>query len=221
MITSDESAFIRAAILNPTDDTCRLVYADFLDEQGSEEEAARAALIRAQVAMPQETCGIHRYMNDWAGWNYSGGPAKRLDLTPRQVRLGLRHAAIQSDFRIPEVGNLVVSRGFVRGVSADIGYLLSRAEDWFNKYPIESILAIPAPDVLHVTYDEMLPRWHWVLDNTYPPALTVLLSKQIHLYNYQHVDAHGRFTTFERARGAMDAAVLEYGRAHIKKEGSS
>lgn len=43
---SDELAFIRAAQAQPDDDTLRLVYADWLDEQG---EATRAAFARLQV----------------------------------------------------------------------------------------------------------------------------------------------------------------------------
>lgn len=43
---SDEIAFIRAARAQPDDDTLRLVYADWLDEQG---EATRAAFVRLQV----------------------------------------------------------------------------------------------------------------------------------------------------------------------------
>jgi uncharacterized protein (TIGR02996 family) len=47
---SDEDAFIRAAQAQPDDDTLRLVYADWLEEQG---EATHAAFVRLQVRRSQ------------------------------------------------------------------------------------------------------------------------------------------------------------------------
>ena len=44
---SDEAAFLKVLAEAPTDDTARLVYADWLDEHG---EPARAAYLRAEVA---------------------------------------------------------------------------------------------------------------------------------------------------------------------------
>ncbi|QJX00413.1 TIGR02996 domain-containing protein [Frigoriglobus tundricola] len=48
-MTDDERAFIRAAAADPDDDTIRLVYADWLDEQGAEVYASHAAFARLQV----------------------------------------------------------------------------------------------------------------------------------------------------------------------------
>lgn len=45
----DEAAFLRAICENPEDDTLRLVFADWLDEQGGEVDAAWANGIREQV----------------------------------------------------------------------------------------------------------------------------------------------------------------------------
>src|SRR5262245_37192027 len=47
---SDGAALLRAIIDNPDEDTPRLVYADWLDEQGGESNAARAEFIRIQIA---------------------------------------------------------------------------------------------------------------------------------------------------------------------------
>jgi uncharacterized protein (TIGR02996 family) len=43
------SAFLQAIRENPDDDTTRLIYADWLDEQGDKANATRAELIRLQV----------------------------------------------------------------------------------------------------------------------------------------------------------------------------
>ena len=47
-MSEDESAFHRAILANPDDDVVRLVYADWLDENGNDNDFARAALIRTQ-----------------------------------------------------------------------------------------------------------------------------------------------------------------------------
>lgn len=45
---AEEQAFLNAILAAPDDDTPRLVFADWLDERGTGDDAARAALIRAQ-----------------------------------------------------------------------------------------------------------------------------------------------------------------------------
>ncbi len=47
-MTSEREAFLTAILASPDDDTPRLVFADWLDENGNEEDRAHAALIRAQ-----------------------------------------------------------------------------------------------------------------------------------------------------------------------------
>jgi uncharacterized protein (TIGR02996 family) len=47
------SAFLNTISEHPADDTARLVYADWLDEQGGEANAARAEFIRTQVLLAQ------------------------------------------------------------------------------------------------------------------------------------------------------------------------
>ena len=48
MTSADEQAFLTAIVAAPEDDTPRLVFADWLDERNRGDDAARAALIRAQ-----------------------------------------------------------------------------------------------------------------------------------------------------------------------------
>jgi uncharacterized protein (TIGR02996 family) len=47
-MSGEREAFLAAIATAPDDDTPRLVFADWLDEQGTEDDRARAALIRAQ-----------------------------------------------------------------------------------------------------------------------------------------------------------------------------
>src|SRR5262245_49018815 len=46
---SDEAAFLAAILANPDEDTPRLVYADWLDEQGGTSNVARAEYIRLEI----------------------------------------------------------------------------------------------------------------------------------------------------------------------------
>jgi uncharacterized protein (TIGR02996 family) len=45
---------LRAVALDPDDDTPRLIYADWLEEQGGERDAARAEFIRLQIAVARD-----------------------------------------------------------------------------------------------------------------------------------------------------------------------
>ena len=60
MTTADERAFLEAVRAQPDDDTPRLVFADWLDERGQGDDAARAALIRAQCRLERLPDGRER-----------------------------------------------------------------------------------------------------------------------------------------------------------------
>ncbi|MCS6865264.1 MAG: TIGR02996 domain-containing protein [Gemmataceae bacterium] len=55
MFHADESAFLKAILANPDDDTPRFVYADWLDERNHGDDAARAAFIRLQCRLESPT----------------------------------------------------------------------------------------------------------------------------------------------------------------------
>ena len=67
---TDREALYRAILANPDDDTPRLIFADFLDEN---DEPDRAAFIRAQV----ELAGVPEYDPLWVRAKYA--PAPRFD----------------------------------------------------------------------------------------------------------------------------------------------
>jgi uncharacterized protein (TIGR02996 family) len=52
-LTSDRHAFVQAIIANPADDAPRLIYADWLEERGTEENDARAELIRLGIELEE------------------------------------------------------------------------------------------------------------------------------------------------------------------------
>ena len=51
---ADESSFPKAILANPADDLPRLVYADWLDEQGDEEGSRKAEFLRLTAALVTE-----------------------------------------------------------------------------------------------------------------------------------------------------------------------
>ena len=51
MTSQEEQSFLTVIVANPDDDTPRLVFADWLDERGTDDDRARAALIRAQCRL--------------------------------------------------------------------------------------------------------------------------------------------------------------------------
>jgi uncharacterized protein (TIGR02996 family) len=76
-----ETAFLRAAAAQPDDDTLRLVYADWLDEQGGDVFATQAAFVRLQVRrsrldvfdpdraalLEEEAKLLQKHKRDWNG----------------------------------------------------------------------------------------------------------------------------------------------------------
>ncbi|MCI0704756.1 MAG: TIGR02996 domain-containing protein, partial [Planctomycetia bacterium] len=51
MTSQEEQSFLTAILAEPDDDTPRLVFADWLDERGTDDDKAHAALIRAQCQL--------------------------------------------------------------------------------------------------------------------------------------------------------------------------
>jgi uncharacterized protein (TIGR02996 family) len=80
-MTNDELALIRAAAADPDEDTLRLAYADWLDEQDGEAFALQAAFVRLQVRrsrmdvfdperadlLAQESAYLWKHKRDWNG----------------------------------------------------------------------------------------------------------------------------------------------------------
>lgn len=54
---NDRMALLTAICLNPTDRTPQMIFADYLDEQGDEEDSEWAAEIRGQGVLPVQKMG--------------------------------------------------------------------------------------------------------------------------------------------------------------------
>lgn len=126
MISLD-AGFFSALQQEPEDDATRLIYADYLEEDGDEADAARAELIRTQVEL-----------------------AKLVPLTPREVAraeaLTARQDELLAEWERDWLGDWArmldgwaFRRGFLEAVTADASRFLEYAEEWFATWPTLSV----------------------------------------------------------------------------------
>ena len=110
VVMSDGKSLLRAILIDPDDDTARLVYADWLQENG---DADHAEFIRLSV--PEST---------------NRGKGKQR--APLARRLRRRWSQELDDYRVA----LTVRRGFVCGISSPMAVFLENAERAFSLFPL-------------------------------------------------------------------------------------
>jgi uncharacterized protein (TIGR02996 family) len=126
---NDERAFLSAILANPDDDTPRLVLADWLDERGSEDDRARAALIRAQCrlehlpAAGRERRALAAEIREILRKNYD-----RWTEPLRTARLGT---------------DWTFQRGFLEGGSMSATLFVQRGADLFRLAPTLRAMRFP------------------------------------------------------------------------------
>lgn len=125
----EQEQLLRAILCNPYDDTVRLVYADWLDEQNNERDAWQAAMIRRQ-------------------WDASG-PSRWITTFPSVADLAkLLRANVwvdgydRTDIRDARKVVLHVREGFLAAVSLPTDEFIVHAMSIFATHPIETIRLI-------------------------------------------------------------------------------
>jgi uncharacterized protein (TIGR02996 family) len=125
-----DDSFLRAILENPDDDGPRLVYADWLDEQGGEEPHARARLIRAQ-------CESERLSADDPRRRPLEQQAQEvLDAFARRWTEPVRKARLGTDW--------VIRRGLLEGVTLPARRFVVVAEGLFRLAPTLCAARFPA-----------------------------------------------------------------------------
>ena len=129
----DDPAFLRPILDAYARDGPRLVWADFLSDSGRPADAARAALVRVQVALARL------------------GPdhPRRAELVARQDDLLAAH---RSDWAGPYAGlvaGVEFRRGLADAVSVDTAVFLDRADDLFARGPVRRVRLLDARPHLH------------------------------------------------------------------------
>jgi uncharacterized protein (TIGR02996 family) len=118
-----ESAFLEAIAQEPDELAHRLVYADWLEDQGGEAALARAEFIRAQIARD----ALH-----------SADPRSRA-LLRREEELLLRHGADWTAAVAPLVRRCRFHRGFVEEVRLTVEQLLQHGQQLLRLAPVRRL----------------------------------------------------------------------------------
>lgn len=134
-MSAEQAAFVRAICENPADDTARLVYADWLQENGQE---GRAQYVRAAVAMDLQTAGKFGPQLRWAQDLFllsTGRPHPQSPLAPAKAGWAWRYA-----------------RGFVSDLMMPCDALLKDAGALFAAHPVQLLTLTgkrPLRDMAH------------------------------------------------------------------------
>lgn len=121
---SDHDALLAAILANPGEDTPRLVFADWLQENG---DSDRGEFIRTEVELartPPTTEDDQR---------------RRRVLHHRRAELLKLHRARWLAPFLPHVGDPRFERGFVSSVEASAETFLRHAEEWFGITPLNRV----------------------------------------------------------------------------------
>jgi uncharacterized protein (TIGR02996 family) len=140
-----EAPFLQAVIDQPDEDGPRLVYADWLDEQG---ESARAEFIRVQ-------CELFQLPTD---------NPRRKELAAREKRLLKRHGREWTRPPLPHDHSLLFRRGFPHLVQATSAQFLSSGPAWFAAAPtLEALSLLDAGgQVAAFAASPLLGRLRWL-----------------------------------------------------------
>lgn len=147
---SERSAFIRAICENPACDTARLVFADWLDENGN---GPWARFIRHQIWTPVSPCRLAP-LTALLSLEPFVGPLPHL--YTRNVS-GVGGATVT----YPNGMEFWFRRGFVAEVHLPCHEFLKHAAALFAAYPITSVI-LDGCDPLDNEYDAPADRWFWI-----------------------------------------------------------
>lgn len=146
---TQERDLLRTIAREPDDDTLRLVYADWLEEDG---RADRAALIRVQVRLselrraipPPDEGALFPFfgLSRWPGtWHCPGDSPERRELAfLGRCLLDAHEEEWLSPLRSLLRHDWVWSRGFVEVVDADPSSLAASADELFDLHPIRRLI---------------------------------------------------------------------------------
>lgn len=139
-----EQAFLQAIREAPDDDAPRLIYADWLEEQGGASRSARADFIRIQCRldeMPDDDPARDRLEDEVADL-----------LAEHEAEWTQSVHGIAEDWRF--------TRGFIERICIRSESLLTHAERLFDLAPLRSLhLLIPRNEITHLA---ACPQLHWV-----------------------------------------------------------
>jgi uncharacterized protein (TIGR02996 family) len=177
-----EDAFLRAITDEPHDDVHRLAYADWLDDHGGPDRAARAEFIRAQVAVAR----------------LPAGDARRDELHRRALELlDAHHDAWRALLpRLPGVSWHRFWRGFVAGADVQRWKFYRRhADALFSSAPVQflRVFGVSASTARELAASPHLGKLLGLdlIDSTLGDEGAAALASSLHLGRLQRLVAHG------------------------------
>lgn len=194
----DEQSFIRAICENPADATLRLVFCDWLEENGQE---GRAHLIRTH---------FHQ--------NY---PPDDIDTARRMIGPSYSMCPNLLD-------SMVIRKGFVREIRLKADAFVQYAEVLFSHHPIEEVRLtdrIPGPYVEHHSHHYWYLKQRRPAGYTGPVDMEHWLVGELFDIVFHHPNVlpedaggYGRVASFksvELAHSALSEACVAYGRRKV------
>ena len=142
-----EDALLKAVLADPDDDAPRLIYADWLDENG---QAERAEFIRVQ-------CELARTDDDDPRWP---------DLEAREAQLLRDFSPSWDDVRMSHrmCEHPIFRRGFLNDVDLTANQFFAKGEELFRLFPIRQVRLWGTNGVVKRLAESHLPTWLTSLD---------------------------------------------------------
>lgn len=233
------AALYRAILDDPEDDAVRLVYADFLDEYGGEDDRLRAEFIRVQVVVARlemasghprttplawsckcDVCEKAKPLRRRQNWLWSpipnppGHPCQWFDVPNWACHCKQRERVLT--WAPPDYSEIAadVRRGFVSEVRAPLAALLAHGAAILGAHPVTRMVAADRePD------HEEDNRWHWFpgdhdAADVLPIHLFDALTGQVNQYGWATDKAYG---SREKALEALHAVTLAFCRGQAEK----
>ena len=155
---TDGEALLRAVLANPEEDTPRLVYADWLEENG---DAPRARFIRWQIECESRRSFQHPFppvsFRKWFAPWWRGKTCWRRLAWDDRPSLVLMRVRSESD---PWVDQMIVRRGFVEEVRIPLVMYELFAAEVFQRSPITRVKLSDLAPHTGTFYRDNEPDWH-------------------------------------------------------------
>jgi uncharacterized protein (TIGR02996 family) len=143
---NEERAFLLAIAAQPDDDTRKLAFADWLDEQG---DHPRAEYIRGQIALAQVTVDSEVYVRRIAPGQVTPESERYVELIERGRDLfEAHHAEWESGLRRQGAIHVDFHKGFPTSIRIQAADYLKNGQEIFATAPVTSVKLVQCTDSL-------------------------------------------------------------------------
>lgn len=213
---TERDALLRAILQQPEEDTVRLAFADYCDEDG---ESDYAEFIRGQVRGERVRIGTNRFRQWFAPWWGFGQPFG-LSHNRGATRAVVRDAVgYGGGVRVgPGPDCIVVSRGFVSEIHLPCAAFMQHAEAIFRAHPVTRVVLT---DATPAVYTGNLRTVYFWADGTHTeyepycidPSLWLMLDRRDTVPAIADSSARDGWETAAESHSHLSAACVAYGRS--------